>query len=367
MVVGAKGDDTAGGSAGAVYTYTWNGRTWGNQQVIRPSGLEQNDLFGFSVSISGDKMVVGALGDSGVNNSKSAAGAVYTFVWDGTTWGNQQIIRPSGLDANDGFGYNVAISGDKMAVNVPYDDGVNNALINSGAVYTYTWNGTSWGNEQVIRPSGLDESDQFGSGGVSISGDRMVVGAIYDDGVNNALTNSGAVYTYIWNGTSWGNEQLIRGSGLQAFDLFGNSVSISGDKMVVSAHRDDGVTNTLYDSGTVYTYTWNGTSWGNEQVIRASDPRAGAYFGESVSISGNKMVVGASQYDSKRGGVYLFNWNGTIWEEERFIQPINGLDSSDQFGKFVSISGNKLVVGAFNDDGLDNFITNSGVVYTFLL
>lgn len=79
------------------------------------------------------------------------------------------------------------------------------------------------------------------------------------------------------------------------------------------------------------------------------------------------MVVGAVDHNGRAGAVYLFTWNGTTWGDEEFIQPLTGLEAVDEFGRSVSISGNKLVVGAIGDDGASNSISNSGAVYTFLL
>ena len=372
MVIYAGGDDGANNSdldAGAVYTYTWDGTTWGNEQVIRPSGLEAGDNFGWSASISGDKMAVSARNDDGVDNLIPGSGLVYTYTWDGTTWGNEQVIRPSGLDASDRFGSSVSISGDKMVVGVNGDDGATNSVLGSGAVYTYTWDGTTWGNEQVIRPPGLDANEGFGRS-VSMSGDKMAVGAWRDDGANNDITESGAVYTYTWNGTIWENEQVIRPSGLDASDLFGGSVSVSGDKMVVGADGDDGASNELENSGAVYTYVWDGTTWGNEQVIRPSGLDASDGFGASVSISGDRMVVGASGDDGVGnsvpdcGAVYVYTWDGTTWGNEQVLRA-SGLDVSDGFGVSVSISGDKIAVGANGDDGAGNLVTDSGAVYAF--
>ena len=204
---------------------------------------------------------------------------------------NQQVIRASGLDANDYFGRSMSMSGDKMVVGAHLDDGATNGMAASGAVYMYTWNGTNWGDEQVIRASGLGTGDNFGFA-VSMSGDKLVVGAYYEVGVGDEATNSGAVYTYTWNGTSWGNEKVLRAP-VFSFANFGRSVSMSGDKMVVGAPS----------SLVAYTYTWDGTNWGDEQVIRASEWTLNDLFGYAVSMSGDKMVVGAHLDDGATNGM----------------------------------------------------------------
>ena len=150
-----------------------------------------------------------------------------------------QINDIQKLIASDGavlerFGYSVSISGDQLVVSAYLDD-VNGE--SSGAVYVYKKDvdGT-WGSEQKLTASDAAAGDHF-SYSVSISGDQLVVGAWGDD-YNG--TNSGSVYVYEKDGNgTWGSEQKLMASDAAAGDHFGYSVSISGDQLVVGAKGDD--------------------------------------------------------------------------------------------------------------------------------
>ena len=102
-------------------------------------------------------------------------------------------------------------------------------------------------------------------------------------------------------------EVKLTASDAAAFDRFGNSVSIDGDRVVVGA-RDDDDAGTR--SGSAYIFHFDGTSWSQETKLTASDAAAGDQFGESVSIDGDRVVVGAWQDDdggSASGSVYVYD------------------------------------------------------------
>ena len=179
-----------------------------------------NDLFGYSVSLSGDTLAVGASYErssaTGVNGSQSDnsarnSGAVYIFTRSGRTWSQQAYLKASNTGARDNFGHSVSLSGDTLAVGASYEDsnatGVNgsqsdNSARNSGAVYVFTRSGTTWSQQAYLKASNTDAGDLFGSS-VSLSGDTLAVGAKSESssatGVNgnqkdNGADGSGAVY-----------------------------------------------------------------------------------------------------------------------------------------------------------------------------
>jgi SAM-dependent methyltransferase len=125
------------------------------QAYIKASNPEIADRFGFTVSLSGDTAVVGAIQESsnatGVNgnqgnNDASVAGAVYVFVRNGTSWSQQAYLKASNTQAFDKFGYDVAVSGDTIVVGAPFEasnatgvngDQSNNDVMNAGAAYVF--------------------------------------------------------------------------------------------------------------------------------------------------------------------------------------------------------------------------------------
>jgi hypothetical protein len=187
--------------------------------------------------------------------------------------------------------------------------------------------GTSWTQQAYLKASNTDEGDEFGIS-VSISGDTIVVGAYQEDsnttGVNGTQDNdphnnfnSGAAYVFVRDGTSWAQQAYLKASNAESGDYFGFSVSISGNTIVVGAYQEDsnatGVNGTQnndssnsFNSGAAYVFVREGTSWTQQAYLKASNTEAGDVFGYSVSISENTIVVGAHFEDSNATGV-----NGT--------------------------------------------------------
>ena len=118
-VNGNQADNSAFAS-GAAYVFVRSGSTWSQQAYLKASNTGPNDLFGASVAISGNTVVVGAFGEdsaaTGVNgdqtsNSATDSGAAYVFVRSGSTWTQQAYLKASNTGASDFFGISTAISG----------------------------------------------------------------------------------------------------------------------------------------------------------------------------------------------------------------------------------------------------------------
>ena len=180
---------------------------------------------------------------------------------------------------------------------------------------------------------------------VAISDTHVVVGSKYDD---DSGSNSGSAYVYNTDGT--GEVKITASDGAQN-DYFGASVAIHGDKVIVGAYKDD---DRGADSGSVYVYNLDGTG---EVKITASDGAADNYFGQSVAIQGDKIFVGAPLNDdgagSMSGSVYVYDTDGT---GEVKITPSDAADN-ERFGYSVAIQGDKIVVGTPQ--------TGSGAVYVY--
>ncbi|MCH8253638.1 MAG: FG-GAP repeat protein, partial [Planctomycetes bacterium] len=360
-VVGSWQDDDAGSASGSAYVYRLNGGTWVEEQKLTASDPDSGDGFGYSVSISGDVALIGSISDedAGINS-----GSAYVYRFDGSTWVEEQKLTPSDADANDWFGISLSISGDVAVVGARFDDDAcpENPLCESGSAYVYRFNGRTWVEEQKLTASDATQGDGFGRG-VSVSGDVAVVGAYLDD---DAGGNSGSAYVYRFDGSAWIEEQKLTASDGAASDLFGISVSVSGDVAVIGAVFDDDAGSW---SGSAYVYRFNGSAWVEEQKLTASDAAAGDRYGNSVSISGNVVVVGSHNDDGAgfdSGSAYLYRFDGSTWVEARKLTASDAAPD-DRFGYSVAISGGVVVVGSYKDD--DPFgedpTSNSGSVYAF--
>ena len=188
------------------------------------------------------------------------------------------------------------------------------------------------------------QDDLFGSS-VAIAGDTIVVGAWWDDDNGEA---SGSAYVFTRTGTTWTEQAKLTASDGAAFERFGFSVAIAGDTIVVGAYLDDNV-------GSAYVFTRTGTIWTQQAKLLGSDG-APSNFGISVAIVGDTIVVGA------REASYVFTRTGTTWIEQAKLAASDGA-GSDQFGYSVTIAGNTVVVGAYWDD-TDNG-NDSGSVYIY--
>jgi len=318
-------------SAGLILT---NANAFGTEVITETAKLLASDgaayeRFGNSVSISDDVALVGAFDD---DDNGSYSGSAYVYRYNGSIWVEEQKLLASDGSGQDHFGRSVSISSDVALVGAPYDYG------DTGSAYVYRYNGSIWVEEQKLLASDGAFGESFGYS-VSISGDVALVGARW---IVEDCFGLGSAYVFRYNGSNWVEEQKLLASDGAAYDLFGNSVSISGDVALVGAYGGG------INTGSAYFYRYNGSSWVEEQRLLASDGFIGDLFGISVSIGGDVAQVGAP-HDIDSGSAYVFRYNGSSWVEEQKLLASDGA-TGDFFGISVSISGDVALVGAFGDD-----------------
>ncbi len=413
LAVGAMSDDTGDNDAGAVYLFSVSGATWGDSitkttKIAAGSGvsLTAGDGFGSSVALSndGNRLAVGAEGDSTGGSSNINHGAVYVFNVGGYALENtviklHKITHNDGvsLSKDDAFGSAVALSGDgtKLVAGASGDDTSGN---NAGTIYTFTIdrNDAAWGgkvtktNKYATAKLSLSAHDAFGSSvALSKDGKRLAVGASGDE---TGGSNAGAVYVFTVadadsaNNIKWGSTlsqqtKIAHGVGgllLSKGDGFGGSVAFDkdGTKLAVGAKGADS------SKGAVYLFTVGGATWG-DTVTKIKDIVTGTAgltlttgdtFGSAVALSedGSKLAVGASGSNSSKGAVYLFTVSGGTWDGNSQVSQIHTikdgtggltLTANDQFGSAVALSadGGKLAIGA---DGTDSA---KGAVYLYTI
>ncbi|KAA3664244.1 MAG: integrin [Chloroflexi bacterium] len=424
---GINGDesDNSAGNAGAAYVFVRSGGIWTQEAYLKAPNTDADDRFGRSVDISGDTVVVGAIWEdsnaTGVNgdesnNSVDSAGAAYVFIRNGSVWSQEAYLKASNTGFHDYFGYSVGISGDTVVVGAPQEDssatGVNgdgsdNFAATAGAAYIFVRNENFWSQEAYLKASNTDADDHFGSS-VDISGNTVVVGTHFEDssatGINgdesNNSLNAGAAYVFVRNGSVWSQEAYLKASNTDAGDNFGISVSISSDTIVVGANNEESSTmgingdendNMSSYSGAAYVFVRNGGIWNQEAYLKASNTDTGDYFGGSVGISDDTVVVGAYLEDSNAtgsngdesdnsanaaGAAYVFVRSKGIWNQETYLKASN-TDAHDTFGgSSVSISDDTIIAGAsledshttgVNGDESDNSADSAGAAYVFVL
>jgi uncharacterized repeat protein (TIGR01451 family) len=356
VVVGAPEHDTpAGANAGAAYVFVRSGGTWTEQQALAASDGAASDAFGASAAIDGDTVVVGAPQPE----SPVGAGSAYVFVRSGATWAEEQKLATSDGAAGDGGGTAVAVSANTAVVGAPGDD--TPAGTNAGSACVFVRSGSTWTEQQRLTASDAAPADVFGSS-VSVSGETVVGGSPYH--ATAAGARVGSAYVFVRSGSAWSEEQELLADDGTAFDYFGDAVSASGDTVLVGAWLAENPGG--QNQGTADVFVRSGTTWTAEQeLVGADDP----YFddlGYSISVSGDALVVGAPQ-DNTTGGVsagsaYVFVRSGGAWSLQQKLMASDGANG-DRFGQSVSISGDTVVVGAPN-----HYVFNAvhvGAAYVF--
>lgn len=286
---------------------------WGSLKLLKPTGVEYEDRAGENngLSLFGDYIALGSWRHNrDLVFPQGDAGAVYIFNRNqgGTdNWGQVKKIESSVTESSAHFGQAVDLAGPTLVASAPYED-ANGA--NSGAVYVFERDqggSENWG--EVKRLVGAAVSDRYGLD-VAVSGDTIAVGAPYHD---DGGTDKGAVYIYYRDqggANNWGLFKKMSYAGASAGNaLFGYSIDLSGDILIVGAPYDD--TNAT-DAGYVYVYSRNegGTdNWGQLATIVPDVPSEGDSFGWDVAVSGN-VVAGSGLYNDDAGiddgSVYLF-------------------------------------------------------------
>ena len=334
---------------------TTSSLSWASDQAldapvtITPADGAAGDNFGNSVSVSGDRMVIGApFGDGVALNT----GAAYVYVRSGNVWMlESKITAPDGA-ATDSFGTSVAISGDRIIVGAPNDDDA--GLINSGSAYLFLRNCSDWFIEAKFTAQDGAATDLFGTG-VAISGERIVVGAYGDDDLG---LSSGSAYVFerAFGTGLWTQSAKLKASNGVSGDFFGYSVAIDGTQVAIGAYKKGDY------KGSVYVYGNSGGIWSEQAIFNPPTATVNQYFGRSLSINGSRIAVGAYNGNGGQGAAYVFLKTGTLWAQETEVIAV-GLSVGDQFGYSVALSGDRLVGGARADDDV---ASNSGAVYVFV-
>lgn len=357
-------------------------------------------------------------------NSALGAGAVYLYTRSGSSWSQQAYIKAANAEAGDSFGFSVSLSGETLAVGAPYEDGnetfitngqtasSNNSSLDTGSVYVYRRTGSAWAQEAYVKAVNADVGDKF-AWSVSISGDTLAVGAIDEDSLDTVITNgstasadnngwgNGAAYVYRRIGSNWVQEAFIKAANTtSSTENFGKTVSLNGDTLAVSDPLEYGGQTTItngstapidadigYGVGAVYVYrrtpdaTGTTATWEQEAYIKTPDGNDDKYFGTSLVLSGETLVAGANQewtpvqnwitngrntnalYDERYGAAWVFRRIGVNWVQEAFIKAAN-VQQGHGFGRSAALSGDTLAVGAGGDESNQTTITNGATAST---
>lgn len=385
---------------------------YGNKLVASPltprvRETNKSAQYGYAVAMNedGSLMAIGApyddLDESG-ENYKYNAGAVLVYSKDGGgNWSlDAKIAAPSCTNcrnADDNFGFSVALSGSTLVVGAPYQDydaSGSSVSSNAGAIYIYEKSGT-WSFQTKIVGSGTNgrvAGDSFGIS-VGISSGRIAVGAHgqdYDEIGASAITDAGAVYIYSGSLASWSLTERIVPSGNRSrnsADYFGRYLALSGNILAVTSPRydwDADGNNMITDSGGAFIYKHNGSAFvQNARLVPPDDGSGGRQasdqFGSAIDTDGTTVVVGSPYHNldlagatslGDAGASYVWTWDTSqfIYSQKLIASGTNARLASDQFGYAVTVSGNHIVIGSrlqdYNAAGA-SAATDAGALYHF--
>jgi FG-GAP repeat/Astacin (Peptidase family M12A) len=333
IIVGAPAVENG---AGAAYIFERNASgNWVEVKKIVAPDKTAGDLFGTSVSITsvygqgdGSYAVVGAPGDAdyGTMPKLAGAGTAYFFTNLNGTW---EVLNKAGPDINDrsagaGFGTSVAMSGKVAVIGAPWekkDTTGANPIDAAGAAYVFERNGN--GGMQLLHKI-TDWSrapmDYFGSS-VAINGNTILVGSPWEDEdlrMENPIMNAGSVHVFERKDDNrwWWTQKLIANDRKEG-DNFGHAVSVSGNMAIVSSVAADEPVNSLSATGAAYIFLYDGDKqgWTTKQIkIVATDRAANDWFGYSVAIDADNILIGAPLQDRNNtrlmaedaGAIYVF-------------------------------------------------------------
>lgn len=312
-VVGASNDDVPGAAyGGSAYVYALEAGEWVLHAKLKPPAPGPYAAFGGGVAISGNTLVIGA------PTTTCGPGRAYVYTLTESGAELETALEPDeAIDAC--FGYLVAIDGDVLAISSTEYSG------NTSRVHMYSRVNGSWIAGQVFdENSGSD----FGSA-LALEGDVMLVG----------LPRHNSVAQYGREASGWVWQRTLSPSDAAFQDQFGSAVALVGDLALVGAVADDNVRGV--NAGSAYVFRRNGSSWTEERKLLKSDGQADDFFGGSVAIVGNSLLVGwsvqARPVDTP-ATVVVFDLVGGLWTESAAL-PSGGAPRYSGFGGRIATDG----------------------------
>jgi len=352
-IIGLYGDDQAAFSAGAAWIWRFDAldHRWEPEAKLLPEQGSEQAYFGFSVAISGDFAVVGAIYADDLGND---SGAAYVFERTQNGWERTKLLAPDGGEG-EYFGRSVSIDGRVLVIG----SSSRTQGLEAGGAYVFRRNGQMWEFETKLGHETLEPGDQFGDS-VCVSGDRVVVGAWGDDGVGRAY-----VYEHTVNG--WGTPRVLAPDDGELDDRFGCSVDTSGSAIVVGSFGHEHEGNSDW-AGSAYVFRRVGEEWLQEQELLRGDPEYADDFGQCVAIHDDIIVVNSYQDDDKgesSGSAYLFRYDDPLgaWQQDQKFLASDG-EPFDLFSfSAVATDGRMVLIGAYHDDNENG--VNAGAAYVY--
>jgi hypothetical protein len=321
---------------------------------LTPADPITSDILGYDVAFDGTTIVAGA--PFGSFGGYQLPGRAFVFAQVDGTWQQTQKLLPESLQSQAFFGVNVTIDGDTLAIAASGED---LETENEGAVYVFEQTDGLWSQAARLTASDATTNGSFGAA-LALQNDTLLIGASGDSHAGGDY--AGAVYVFERSAGTWTEIDKLTASDPAFDDNFGSSLALDGDTAVIGAIDDDH--GGYADPGAAYIFTNVAGTWQEATKLIASDPGDESYFGVSVALDGDTVVVGAEQHThgglSGAGVAYVFQRDGDGWPQVgRLTSPAP--DAGDRFGCDVTLEADTLVVGAH----LDNTGSRVGAAYVY--
>ena len=276
-----------------------------------------------------------------------------------------KLVVPStetgAIGAGDRFGDSVGIAGNRAVVGAPFQESLNNqntSITNGGWGHTFSRGSGGWSYDEFLAVSNPQVEGRLGSS-VAVAGSTVMAGAPSYNQNNNTDPGEITIASLSSLTNSWATE--FTKTGQFGNDLFGSSVALDTGIAVVGAPGALIGSDAL--AGKAYLYTKNNNVWGPAATAiwsAGTNAGAGTIFGSSVAVDSNTVVIGSPGEDSGSGAAYVFTKANNVWSAVRLTASDRA--NADSFGRWVAVDGDFVVVGSWRDDDGG---TDSGSVYVF--
>jgi hypothetical protein len=321
--------------------------------------------------------LLAAPGDDDANSGDPAcdSGAVYVFRRDGESWLFDAKLTATDGDCGDRMGREVALDGDLAVFGVPlHQPSAQNPI--GGAVYVFRRTGGGWSSEAKLVP----ESDTFAFLGTSVSTRNGIIAARVTDLSDFGPSGGFRIRVFRKVVTDWELEASLESIDPQDGDRFAEDIETDGIVIVAGTPwnappPDSAGAESIVDyrSGSAHLFRWSETAWKPEGKVFPGDGQYGDEFGLSVSVEGDRILVGSLSHDglgpnSDTGSGYFFKYNGALWQENVKLLPAD-IGAGDLFGWTASQSAPFLALGAALDDDAcpQDPSCDSGAAYVYWL
>jgi len=328
--------------------------SFATQDIILAKDGKAGDSFGYGVAIDGTTALVGAL-QADIEGVKDT-GAAYVYVRDNSVWRQQAKLVAQPAFAEDTLGGKVALKKNIAMLGVMRRDDKGK---DSGAVVSFERESNNWKQHHIFTAPDAKPGDAFGQS-IALTENHLVIGAPRNDALG---LDSGAAYIYQRENDTWHFQTKITASDGAAEDLFGISVAIDGNTILVGADLHD---EKAEDAGAVYVYAYDDNQWKQEAKLTASDGGKTDIFGVRVAISKNTALISARRDDIEgmgidAGSAYIFVREGGIWTQRAKLTSPDG-QADDRFGRGVALDGDTAIISAMNHDANGS---NTGALYVY--